>query len=298
MRYRDALTRAGFSWSAVWPGYLLAAFAALSLVLLMPGGPARAIVALPILLGVPGALTLGAVQARRFVDAAAYGGLAGVLSVIWLVFAALMLNAIHVRIAAVSMYACLLIMCVILAAVAQWRLLRQGSAAPAADVLSATGEQGGLPRRGPWYAAVAVLAGAALLGGGALAYAQGPHPAPTGYTWLAWIGERPDKVLLVGQSGLTLPVQIEHEQPGTETFRLTAGWSSATGRHHVLAKPLTVTAGQDTTLTEHLTIPRPPGGCVYRVTVTLTEVGVAHPRSWSVNADVQAEGRRGHGCAS
>ena len=100
-------------------------------------------------------------------------------------------------------------------------------ATPAADVLSATDEPGGLPRRGPWYAAVAVLAGASLLGGGALAYAQGPHPAPTGYTWLAWTGERPDKVLQVGQSGLTLPVQIEHEQPGTETFRLTAGWSSA-----------------------------------------------------------------------
>jgi len=156
IRYRAVVERSGFSWSALWPGYLLAAFAALGLVLLLPGGPGRALVATPILLGVPGALTLGAVQARRLVDAAAFGGLAALLGVIWLVFAALLLNVLQVRISAVSMYGCLLVTCAILAAAAQWRLLRQGSAQPVADVLGAIDEPGGLPRRGAGYAVVAV----------------------------------------------------------------------------------------------------------------------------------------------
>jgi hypothetical protein len=293
MRYRTALERSGFSWPAVWPGYLLAVFAALALVLLLPGGPGRAVLATPILLGVPGALTLGAVQARRFVEAAAFGGLAAMLSVIWFVFAALILNAMQVRISAFSVYACLLVVCVILASAAQWRLLRQGSVPPAADVLSAIDEPGGLPRRGPWYAAVALLAGAMLLGGGALAYEQGPHPAPTGYTWLAWAGNRPQGVIPVGQAGLTLPVRIVHELPGTARFRLSAGWASdADGKQHALAAPLTVKVGGDKSTLARLAIPRPPGGCAYRVVVTLTELGTAHPQSWSVNVDVRAKGAR------
>lgn len=297
MRYRAAVERSGISWSAVWPGYLLAAFAALALVLLLPGGPGRAVLATPILLGVPGALTLGAVQPRRFVDAAAFGGLAAALGVIWLIFAALILGAMRVRISAVSVYACLLVACVILAAAAQWRLLRQGSAQPAADVLSAIDEPGGLPRRGPWYAAVALLAGAALLAGGALAYVRGPHPVPTGYTWLAWAGVRATGIIPVGPAGLTLPLQIRHEQPGTGEFRLSAGWASdADGKQHALAAPRTVKIGADKTMAARLTIPRPPGGCAYRVVVTLTELDTAHPQSWSVNVDVQAKGR--HGCAS
>jgi hypothetical protein len=296
-RYRAVVERSGFSWSAVWPGYLLAAFASLALMLLLPGGPGRALVAIPVLLGVPGALTLGAVQARRFVDAAAFGGLAVMLGVIWLVFAALVLSAMRIRISAVSVYACLLVACVILAVAAQWRLLRQGSAQPAADVLSAIDEPGGLARLAPWYAAVALLAGAALLGGGALAYVRGPHPAPTGYTWLAWTGMRAHGIVGVGPAGRTLPLQIRHEQPGTGKFRLSAGWASdADGKQHALAAPRTITIGADQTVQVRLTIPQPPGGCAYRVVVTLTALGTAHPRSWSVNVDVRAEGRRG--CAS
>ena len=301
MRYRTFVARSGFSWSAVWPGYLLAAFAALALALLAPGGPARAVVTIPVLIGVPGALTLGAIAVRRFVDAVAFGGLAAVLGVIWLAFAALFLNAVQVRISAVSVYACLLVTCVILATVAQWRLLRQGDAEPASDVLSAVSEPGGLPGRAPWYAAVAVLAGAALLGGGTLAYVHGPHPAPTGYTWLAWTGIRGDGVIPVGPAGLTLPLEIKHEQSGTGKYRLTAGWSSgADGKQHALAKPQTIKISADKTVIARLTIPRPAGGCAYRVVVTLTQLGVAHPQSWSVNADVRARppanGKRG--CAS
>jgi len=293
IRYRAVVERSGFSWSALWPGYLLAAFAALGLVLLLPGGPGRALVATPILLGVPGALTLGAVQARRLVDAAAFGGLAALLGVIWLVFAALLLNVLQVRISAVSMYGCLLVTCAILAAAAQWRLLRQGSAQPVADVLGAIDEPGGLPRRGAGYAVVALLAGAALLGGGALAYVAGPHPAPAGYTWLAWTGVRTTGPIPVGPAGLTLPLQVRHEQPGTGTFRLSARWvSDADGKQHPLALARTVKIGPDKTMAARLTIPRPPGGCVYRVVVTLTELDTAHPRTWSVNVDVRARGRR------
>ena len=176
----------------------------------MPGGPARAILAVPVLLGVPGALTLGAAQARRSVDAVAFCALAVMLSALWLAFATLILTVFQVRISGVSVYACLLLVCCVLAAAAQLAAApprggrgRGASRAEPADVLSVPDEIGASPKRGAWYAVGGVLAGAALLGGGALAYASAPHQAPAGYTWLAWSGAKANGVIAVGAHGIS-----------------------------------------------------------------------------------------------
>jgi hypothetical protein len=292
---RDQGIRHRYPWSGAWPCYLLAVFAALPLTAAIPGGPARAVLAVPVLLGVPGALTLGAAQARRSVDAATFGALAAMLSALWLAFATLILTAFKVRISGASVYACLLLACCGLAAAAQWQLRRRAArehamllpAGEPGDVLCVPDEIGASPKRGAWYAIGGVLAGVALLGGGVLAYASMPHPAPAGYTWLAWSGPKPSGVIAVGAGGITLPFKIAHEQPGAAEYRLTASWTGG-GMAHPLAAPRTLRVGGGKAVIATLSIPRPPGACAYRVVVTLTELGPAHPRSWSINAGVRA----------
>jgi hypothetical protein len=283
-----------YAWSDAWPCYLLAAFAALAFTAVVPGGPARALLAVPVLLGVPGALTLGAARARRGVDATAFGALAVMLSALWLAFATLILTVFKVRISGVSVYACLLAVCCVLAAAAQRRLRSRAAgedaALPArapADVLCVPDETGASPQRGAWYAVGAVLAGAALLGGGVLAYASAPHPAPVGYTWLAWAGPQVNGVIAVGARGIALPFEITREQPGATEYRLTASWTGG-GTAHALAAPRTLRIGGDKIVRATLSIPQPPGACAYRVVVTLTELGTTRPRSWSINAGVRA----------
>jgi hypothetical protein len=297
--------RLRYPWSEAWPWYLLAAFAALALTAVVPGGPVRAAAVVPVLLGVPGALTLGAAQARRSVDAAAFGGLAVVLSALWLAFAALILTVVQVPVSGVSVYVCLLLVCCALAAAAARRLRRRAEDEPAtlaerepADMLSVPDEAGASPGRGAWYAVGGALAGAALLGGGVLAYTSSPHPAPAGYTWLAWSGAQVSGVIAVGAHGIRLPFGITHQEPGTTEYRLTAGWTGG-GQVHPLTAPRTVRVGGDKTVWGALSIPQPPGACAYRVVVTLTELGTARPRSWSVNADVRADPGPGGpaGCA-
>jgi len=311
--------RSWLSWPAAWPCYLLLAFTALALAPVVPAGPPRAVVAAPVLLGVPGALTLGAAQARRSVDVVAFGALAAVLSVLWLAFAALVLNAAHIRITTVSVYACLLVACSALATMAQLRarrgfledrvrergspeaLLPPAGLSPrtVTDVLSPPDGHRGSAAHGARYALVAVVTGAVLLGGGAYAYARAPSPAPAGYTWLAWTGARAAGVITVGPAGRALPFQIEHKQSGTAEFRLAADWMGG-GKQHPLTAPRIVRLGPDKIVQGSLAIPEPPGACAYRVVVTLSELGGAHPRTWSINADVRA-GRypsRQAGCAS
>lgn len=299
MRYRGHVPR----WRSAWPSYLLAAFAALGAAAIVPAGPARAVVTVPVLLGVPGALTLGALQPRRAVDAAAFCGLAVALSAVWLAFAALLLNAAGVRITAVSVYACLLGACAVLAVTAQVRSRRADARASPedADVLSVPGGAApGTASRGAWYAAGAAAAGAALLAGGTLAYVRAPRAAPAGYTWLAWSPPRTAGVIAVGRDGLTLPFQIRREQPGSATFRLTAGWAGSGGGQHALAAPRTVLVGGDSTTDGSLAVPEPPGACAYRVVVTLTQLGGTPPQTWSINASVRSTRRppARAGCAS
>jgi hypothetical protein len=298
--------RLPYRWSDAWPCYLLAAFAALALTAVVPGGPARAVLAVPVLLGVPGALTLGAAQARRSVDAAAFGALAVVLSSLWLAFATLILTLFQVRIGGVSVYVCLLLVCCALTAAAQRQLRRHAvgeGAMPAgrkgqADVLCVPDEVGASPKRGAWYAVGGVLAGAALLGCGALAYTSAPHPAPAAYTWLAWSGAKANGVITVGAKGITLPFEITHREPGATEYRLTASWTGG-GKAHALAAPRTLRVEGDKTVAATLSIPQPPGACAYRVVVTLTELGTAHPQSRSINAGVRANRSAGEpaGCA-
>ena len=250
---------------------------------------------MPVLLGVPGALTLGAAQARRRVDATAFGALAFLLSALWLAFATLILTVFKMRISGVSVYACLLLVCCVLTAAAQWQLRRRAGDEDAvlpsrepADMLSVPDEIGASPKRGAWYAVGGVLAGAALLGGGALAYAGAPHQAPAGYTWLAWSGAKANGVIAVGAHGIRLPFEIAHQAPGTTEYRLTASWTGG-GKAHALAAPQTLRVGGDKIVRATLSIPQPPGACAYRVVVTLTELGTARPQSWSINAGVRAD---------
>ena len=295
-------SRLRYRWPDAWPCYLLAAFAALALTALVPGGPARAVLAVPVLLGVPGALTLGAAQARRSVDATAFGALAVMLSALWLAFATLILTVGKVRISGASVYVCLLLVCCALTAAAQRQLRRRPPAEPAvlpADVLSVPDETGAAPKRGAWYAVGGVLAGTALLAGGALAYASAPHPAPAGYAWLAWSGAKANGVIAVGAQGITLPFEITHQEPGPTEYWLAATWTGD-GQAHALAAPRTLRVSGDKTVRATLSIPQPPGACAYRIVLTLTELGPAHPRSWSINAGVRASRGAGGpaGCAS
>jgi hypothetical protein len=132
-----------------------------------------------------------------------------------------------------------------------------------------------------------VLAGAVLLGGGALAYVHAPHQPPAGYTWLAWSGAKANGVIAVGARGIALPFAITHEDPGTTEYRLTASWTGG-GQAHALAAPRTLRVAGVKTVAATLSIPQPPGACAYRLVVTLTELGTARPRSWSINAGVRA----------
>jgi len=275
--------RSRFSWPATWPCRLLLLFAALAPTALVPAGLARAVIAVPVLLLVPGALTIGATPARRSVDAIGFGGLAVVLSALWLAFAALLLNALQVRITPGSGYVCLLLTCALLALAAQWRLHRWP-----AEASGWLAEPDEAPSRGAWYAVGAAVAGLALLAGGAFVYVRESPQAPAAYTWLAWTGAQPDGVIAVSPAGLTLPFQIRHQQAGTTAFRLTADWTGANGQQHALAVPQTMLLGGGETVQAKLTIPPPPGTCAYRVVVALTALDSAHPQTWSVNADVRA----------
>lgn len=298
--------RSALSWRRAWPCYLLASFAALAVAPAVPAGLARAVVTVPVLLLVPGALLLGALlgfrgQARRSFDAVGFGCLAAVLSALMLAFAALTLNTAQIRITATSVWGCLLVACAMLATAAQLRLRGQrpgGDEAIVTDVLTPPAEDAARPRGSAMrYGVAALAAGVVLLAGAAYGYAKGPRPAPVGYTWLAWTGPRIDGVVSVGQSGLTLPFQIRHEQSAAAEFRLAADWTGG-GRQHQLGRPVTVRVGPDKTVSGSLAIPQPPGGCAYRLVVSLTEIGVAHGQTWSINASVRRSSPGSAGCAT
>ena len=116
-------------WLSAWPVWAVVLFAALAATRGLPAGYLRAVLALPILLLVPGTLTVCAVFGHKGRPrGTVFMGYAVMLSVVWLGFASLALYVLHILIAARSTYWALLVVCAILASVAEARLLRERQA--------------------------------------------------------------------------------------------------------------------------------------------------------------------------
>ena len=79
-----------------------------------------------------------------------------------------------------------------------------------------------------YYSIVAVVAGVSFLVGGLYAYNHSSHPAPTGYTWIAWSGPPIVGDIAIGSNGKKLTFQIVHHQSDTTTFKLSAAWLGST----------------------------------------------------------------------
>ena len=288
-------------WLSAWPLWVLVVFAGLAVVGWLPWVYLRAIVAAPVLLLVPGSLTLGAAfSERRRPQGAVFVCYATLLSAAWSAFASLALYVLHVLITADSTYWCLLIFSTVLSAAAEARLLfgggtgRRAAVKPEAldpDLLDAEADEAetSVGGTGSYYAAIALVAGISLLAGGLYAYDRLPHPAPTGYTWLVWTRPPVTGDIDIGPAGIRLRFRVVHHQPNTATFRLSAAWLGS--RSRPLAKPLTLSVGPDRTFRGSLFIPPLPDGCTYRIVVVLTSAGRIGPltesqKTWSINADV------------
>jgi hypothetical protein len=293
-------------WLSAWPFWTLLVFVSLAAVRLLPGGYIRAAVAAPILLIIPGSLTLGAVfsQRRRPVGVA-FVCYAALLSAIWSAFASLALYVGGVLITANSTYWCLLIFSAVLAIVAEVRLLlgpgrgRRAfrkpetldsdlSDAEAGDTETSAAKGGG------YYALVAVVVGVSLLAGGLYVYDHLSHPAPTGYTWMAWTGAPINGDIAVGSVGKELRFEIVHHQSETTTFRLSAVWLGSPPRP--MAKALTLSIHPNQTFRGALFVPPLPDGCTYRIVVALTsgqqiDPLTQKPQTWTINADVHDPGK-------
>jgi hypothetical protein len=304
----NLLRKAKHLWMTLWPLWTLLAFSGLAAVRSLPVGYVRAALAVPILLLAPGSLTFGA----AFSQHARPRGLpylcyAGLLGAIWSVFASLVLYALGYLITADTTYFALLIASTALAIAAGARLLlsrpgRGRRVAPkpeisATDLSAAEIHDAKSPTRaaqGAAFSAVgAVIAGVGLLSGGLYAYDRLPHPAPVGYTWMAWAGPPVEGAIAVGSSGTNIHFQITHHQAVGAKFRLSAAWLGSPSKP--LAKPLTLNIGPDKTFGDTLFIPPLPNGCTYRIVITLTAL-TKRPQSWTINADVHDPGKSTKTC--
>jgi hypothetical protein len=288
-------------WLSTWPCWALLVFAGLAAMRFPEGGYARATMAAAILLVVPGSLTLAAVFSRqRRPRGLVFVCYAALLSAIWSAFASLGLSVARELITAESMYWCMLAVSAALAVAAEARLLverpRRGRrAARRLEVLNQSDDQAddaeapaGASGAGH-YSIAAVVAGVCLLAGGLYAYDRLPHPAPTGYTWIAWTGPPIEGDIAIGSTGKKLSFQIVHHQPDITTFRLRAAWLGNPSTP--LAKPITFSIGPNQTFQGALFIPALSNGCTYRILMTLTAARQIDPltkktQTWSINADV------------
>lgn len=287
-------------WMSAWPLWTLAVFASLAVVRLLPDGYIRAVVAAPILLMVPGSLTLGVVFGQHGRPrGAAFLCYAALLGTVWSVFASLALYARGVLITSDSTFWCLLVVSAVLAVAAEVRLLlgrpgegRRVARKPEAqdpdlfDAAADDAETSTAVRDTGYYAFLAVVAGVVLLAGGLYASDHLPQPAPTGYTWMAWTKPPTTRDIPIGPGGTKLSFQIVHRQPDTTTFRLNAEWLGDPSRP--LAQPVTLNIGPNQTFRGALYVPALPNGCTYRIVVALTAAGqpTPKPQTWSINADV------------
>lgn len=301
MTSQDPLRRFKPLWLSAWPLWSFVVFGSLAVVPSLPGDHTRAAVAAPILLMVPGSLTLGAIFGLRLPRGAAFVCYAALLSAVWTVFASLALYVRGMSITADNTYWCLLFVTAVLAVVAEARLLlgRQGTgrrAAPKLDAVDpdrseAEANYAHTPavRGAGFYGILAVVAGVSLLTGGLYAYDHLPGPAPVGYTWMAWTGPQVKGDIAVDSAGTDLHFQIVHRQSDKTLFRLTAAWLGSPSQP--LAKPLTFSIGPDQTFRGALFVPPLPDGCTYRIVVALTAAQqidplTKKPRTWSIDADV------------
>lgn len=300
-------------WLSIWPLWALLAFASLAAVRFLPAGYIRTVAAAPILLVVPGSLVLGALFSQRHRPRGlVFVSYAAMLSAVLSASASLALYADGVLVTAQSTYWCLLAVSAVLAITAEARLLlgRPGKGRRAVRNLQALNidfhddevgeaETKTAVRSAGYYSIVAVVAGVSLLAGGLYAYDHLPHPAPVGYTWLAWSGPPVTSDIVVGSVGTKLSFEIVHHQSNTTAFKLTASWLGTPTRP--LAKPLTFSMGPNRTFQGALFIPPLPNGCTYRVVVALTAAQQMDPltkqsQSWSINADVHDPSKSSKTC--
>jgi hypothetical protein len=297
----SVLCRFKHLWLSAWPFLTFLVYASLVAALFLPEGHTRAAVAAPIMLIVPGSLTLGAVfSPRRRPHGTEFVCYAVLLSAVWSGFASLALYAGGLLITADSTYLCLLIVSAVLTIAAEARLLleRQGGGRRVArkpadpDMSFAEADDAETPAAvwgAGFHAIVAAVAGASLLAGGLYIYDHLPRPALTGYTSIAWTGPLIKGDILVGSAGKELHFQIVHHQPDTTAFRLSATWLGNPSRP--LAKSLNFSIGPNQTSRAALFVPPPPDGCTYRIVVALTAIRQIDPltnrlQTWSINVDV------------
>ena len=297
-------------WLSAWPALAVALFAALAATRGLPAGYPRAVLALPILLLVPGTLTVCAVFGHEGRPrGTVFMGYAVTLSLVWLGFASLALYILHILITADSTYLALLVVCAVLASVAQARLLRErqtdspvvGDPGFPDERPNTTGNAGSASKTSPYMVAAAAVAGVALLCGGVYFYDHLPHPAPVGYTELAWTqSARDQSTIAVGPEGAKLSFKVMSHQSSPAHFRLSSEWMGVPGRS--LSKPVTFTLEANRTLTGTLFVPPPPDNCTYRIVVTLVGLGekdplTGHQPTWSINANIRQPGTSGSACS-
>ena len=260
------------------------AFASLAAVRLLPGGYVRAALAAPILLVVPGSLTLGAVFGRAVrPQGAVFVCYAALLGAVWSAFRLAGSLRGGVLITADSTYWCLLIVSACAGrnrgrGAASARAAGNGppgcsqardrnpdqsdaEANDAESVSSGAGER-------------AIMASSRSRPGSAFSLA-GCTPTttflirlPLATRWMAWTGPPIKGGIAIGSAGTKLDFQIVHHQSDTTTFRLSAAWLGHPSRP--LAKPLALSIGPNRTFQGALVVPPLPDGCTYRIVVTLT----------------------------
>lgn len=297
-------------WQSAWPMWALVIFGTSMATRLVHESLLRAALSAPILLLVPGSLTLGVLFGKRGrPQGVTFVCLALLLGAIWSVFASLILYGRGLSITADSTYWCLLVISAMLAMGAETRLVLErpgkGRRVATKPVLlpdpgeSDEAETTATAKGAGYYVTLAVVAGVSLVGGALYAYDHLPHPAPAGYTYMAWTGPQIKGDIAVGSAGTNLHFQISHRQSDSTAFRLSATWLGSPSRP--LAKPVSFSIGPNQTFHGTLFIPPLPDGCTYRVVVALTaprqiDPLTKEPQTWSINVDVRDPNKSSKTC--